>query len=95
MFLGYGLGSGISLFIATNICETIVWKAFSPATVNTGKWTAFEHKYFLYVYIFESKLNEIYKGNWKYNGFKLSKTELLAEAIQQKFPGELFSLGKK
>merc|ERR1712188_90955 len=22
---GYGLGSGISLFIATNICETIVW----------------------------------------------------------------------
>merc|ERR1712076_125926 len=27
---GYGLGSGISLFIATNICETIIWKAFSP-----------------------------------------------------------------
>ena len=27
----------ISLFIATNICETIVWKAFSPATVNTGR----------------------------------------------------------
>jgi len=35
---GYGLGSGISLFIATNICETIVWKAFSPATVNTGEY---------------------------------------------------------
>lgn len=33
---GYGLGSGISLFIATNICETIVWKSFSPATINTG-----------------------------------------------------------
>ena len=29
---GYGLGSGISLFIATNICETIIWKAFSPTT---------------------------------------------------------------
>ena len=28
-FQGYGLGSGISLFIATNICETIVWKAKS------------------------------------------------------------------
>ncbi|KAK7954178.1 translocon subunit [Apiospora saccharicola] len=27
---GYGLGSGISLFIATNICESIMWKAFSP-----------------------------------------------------------------
>lgn len=39
---GYGLGSGISLFIATNICETIVWKAFSPATVNTGRGTEFE-----------------------------------------------------
>merc|ERR1719262_302543 len=34
---GYGLGSGISLFIAVNICESIVWKAFSPTTVNTGK----------------------------------------------------------
>lgn len=36
---GYGLGSGISLFIATNICETIVWKAFSPTTINTGRGT--------------------------------------------------------
>jgi preprotein translocase subunit SecY len=34
---GYGLGSGISLFIATNICEQIIWKAFSPYTV-TGVW---------------------------------------------------------
>ena len=24
---GHGLGSGISLFIATNICETIIWRA--------------------------------------------------------------------
>ena len=38
---GYGLGSGISLFIATNICETIVWKAFSPATINTGRGKCF------------------------------------------------------
>lgn len=38
---GYGLGSGISLFIATNICETIVWKACSPATVNTGTISLF------------------------------------------------------
>lgn len=29
--------ASISLFIATNICETIVWKAFSPATINTGR----------------------------------------------------------
>jgi protein transport protein SEC61 subunit alpha len=39
---GYGMGSGISLFIATNICETVVWKAFSPTTMNTGKGTEFE-----------------------------------------------------
>jgi protein transport protein SEC61 subunit alpha len=39
---GYGLGSGISLFIATNVCETIVWKAFSPTTYNTGRGIEFE-----------------------------------------------------
>jgi protein transport protein SEC61 subunit alpha len=39
---GYGLGSGISLFIATNICENIVWKCFSPTTINTGRGTEFE-----------------------------------------------------
>merc|ERR1712232_1119266 len=39
---GYGMGSGISLFIATNICENIVWKSFSPTTMNTGKGTEFE-----------------------------------------------------
>mmetsp|Transcript_7397 Transcript_7397/g.8356 ORF Transcript_7397/g.8356 Transcript_7397/m.8356 type:complete len:477 (+) Transcript_7397:49-1479(+) len=39
---GYGLGSGISLFIATNCCENIIWKAFSPTTVNTGMGTEFE-----------------------------------------------------
>jgi protein transport protein SEC61 subunit alpha len=39
---GYGLGSGISLFIATNICENIMWKAFSPVTINTGRGPEFE-----------------------------------------------------
>lgn len=39
---GYGLGSGVSLFIATNICESIVWKAFSPTTINTGRGPEFE-----------------------------------------------------
>eukprot|EP00124_Ichthyophonus_hoferi_P001668 Ihof_evm8s93 gene=Ihof_evmTU8s93 len=39
---GYGLGSGISLFIATNICETIVWKSLSPQTINTGRGPEFE-----------------------------------------------------
>ena len=39
---GYGLGSGISLFIATNICESIIWKAFSPTTIDTGRGKEFE-----------------------------------------------------
>jgi len=39
---GYGIGSGISLFIATNICESIVWKSFSPTTINAGKGVEFE-----------------------------------------------------
>ena len=34
---GYGLGSGISLFIATNICENIIWKAFSPYHVSSAR----------------------------------------------------------
>ncbi len=42
MSKGYGLGSGISLFIATNICEGIIWKAFSPRTVDTGRGAEFE-----------------------------------------------------
>lgn len=39
---GYGLGSAISLFIATNICETIVWKSFSPTTVGSPSGSQFE-----------------------------------------------------
>lgn len=39
---GYGLGSGISLFIATNICESVVWRAFSPTTVDNGRGKEFE-----------------------------------------------------
>jgi len=39
---GYGLGSGISLFIATNICEVILWKSFSPITIRTEQGAEFE-----------------------------------------------------
>ncbi|KAG1055659.1 hypothetical protein G6F46_001940 [Rhizopus delemar] len=39
---GYGLGSGINLFIATNICETIFWKALSPTTMDNGRGDEFE-----------------------------------------------------
>lgn len=39
---GWGLGAGTSLFIATNICDSIVWKSFSPSTLNTGRGAEFE-----------------------------------------------------
>ncbi|CAM6117956.1 unnamed protein product [Calypogeia fissa] len=39
---GYGVGSATNLFIATNICETIIWKAFSPMTMNYGHGAEFE-----------------------------------------------------
>ena len=65
---GYGLGSGISLFIATNVSETILWKSLSPITIKTDGGTEFEGaiinffhllltksnkcKYLIYIYIF-------------------------------------------
>jgi protein transport protein SEC61 subunit alpha len=56
---GYGMGSGISLFIATNICESIVWKAFSPTTMNTGKGTEFEGAIVACFHFLASKTDKI------------------------------------
>ncbi len=40
---GYGVGnSGISLFIAINSCENIMWKTFSPITYPTEVGTEYE-----------------------------------------------------
>ncbi|KAL0075468.1 SecY subunit domain-containing protein [Phycomyces blakesleeanus] len=52
---GYGLGSGINLFIATNVCETIVWKALSPTTINTGRGDEFEGAIVSLVYLLASR----------------------------------------
>jgi protein transport protein SEC61 subunit alpha len=56
---GYGLGSGISLFIATNICETIVWKAFSPTTINTGFGTEFEGAVIALFHMLTTRSNKV------------------------------------
>uniref|UniRef100_A0A8C4QCS8 SEC61 translocon subunit alpha 1a n=1 Tax=Eptatretus burgeri TaxID=7764 RepID=A0A8C4QCS8_EPTBU len=56
---GYGLGSGISLFIATNICETIVWKAFSPTTINTGRGTEFEGAIIALFHLLATRLDKV------------------------------------
>ena len=39
---GYGLGSGISLFIAKNISENIMWKSFSSFTVPSERGIEYE-----------------------------------------------------
>lgn len=39
---GYGLGSAVSLFTATNVCEQVFWKAFAPTTATSSKGTEFD-----------------------------------------------------
>jgi len=55
---GYGLGSGISLFIATSTCETIIWKAFSPTTINTGRGTEFEGAIIATIHLLLTRTNK-------------------------------------
>jgi len=57
---GYGLGSGISLFIATNICETILWKSFSPVTIRTDQGTEFEGAIIALFHFLLTKPNKLY-----------------------------------
>lgn len=56
---GYGLGSGISLFIATNICESIVWNSLSPTTVNTGGGYQFEGAIIATFHLLLTKKNKV------------------------------------
>ena len=56
---GYGMGSGISLFIATNICENIVWRAFSPTTITTGKGMEFEGAVIALFHLLITRQNKI------------------------------------
>jgi len=56
---GYGLGSGISLFIATNICETIMWQAFSPTTINTGRGTEFHGAVLAFFHLFLTRSDKM------------------------------------
>jgi preprotein translocase subunit SecY len=56
---GYGLGSGISLFIATNIAENIVWKAFSPFTVTSDSGVEYEGAIIAAVHFLITKKNKV------------------------------------
>ena len=57
---GYGLGSGISLFIATNICEIILWKSFSPITIRTEQGAEFEGAIIALFHFLLTKPNKMY-----------------------------------
>lgn len=79
---GYGLGSGISLFIATNVCENIIWRAFSPITIKNDNRVEFEGAI---IALFHSiatqpnKMNALYYSFTRVNSPNLSN--LLATVI--------------
>ncbi|CAM9939326.1 unnamed protein product, partial [Hapterophycus canaliculatus] len=43
---GWGIGSGVSLFMCTNICSTVWWKTFSWASVTTARGVEKEGAFF-------------------------------------------------
>ncbi|CCW63517.1 unnamed protein product [Phytomonas sp. EM1] len=56
---GWGIGSGSSLFIATNVCDTIIWKSFSPSTINTGHGTEFEGAIIAFFHLLVSRTDKV------------------------------------
>jgi len=56
---GYGLTSGISVFIACNVAETIIWRALSPITISTGSDTEFEGAIIAFFHFMITKSNKI------------------------------------
>lgn len=55
---GYGLGSGISLFLVTNICETVIWKALSPVTITSARGTEFEGAIIAFFHLLFTRSNK-------------------------------------
>lgn len=57
---GYGIGSGISLFIAVNICENIIWKSFSPFTItNESGNTEYEGAIIATIHLLLTRPNKV------------------------------------
>lgn len=52
---GYGLGSGISLFIVANTAETLFWFAFSPVTMSSEFGVEFEGAFIALVHFLFTK----------------------------------------
>lgn len=71
---GYGLTSGTSVFIACNISELILWRAFSPITTSYGNETEFEGAvvaFFHFLITKSSFLEAFQKGFFRQNATNL------------------------
>lgn len=67
---GFGLGSGVNLFIATNVCETIIWKSLSPKMHATVRGVEFEGSIialFHLLFIRKNKLNALHEAFFREN----------------------------
>lgn len=67
---GFGLGSGVNLFIATNVCENIVWKTFSPKMHTTARGIEFEGSLIALFHLLimrKNKFNAIYEAFFREN----------------------------
>lgn len=53
------MGSGTSLFLATNVCENILWKSFSPVTIRSDGGTEFEGSVIALVHLMMTKNNKV------------------------------------
>lgn len=72
---GYGLGSGISLFIAVNISENIVWRSLSPITIKSEYGTEFEGSIIALIHLLLTKPNKgtaIYQAFYRHSSPNLS-----------------------
>lgn len=56
---GYGLGSGVSLFIACNMCENLFWHCFSPVTMKTENGIEFEGAVIALIHFLLTKKNKL------------------------------------
>lgn len=67
---GYGMGSGVNLFIVANLCENIIWRAFSPKVFNTARGIEFEGSIvntFHLLFARSNKLNAMYEAFFRQN----------------------------
>ena len=73
---GYGLGSGINLFLVANISEGILWFAFSPVTMSSEFGVEFEGAFIAYVHFLFTKgsfWEATYQAFTRKNGFNISQ----------------------